>query len=271
MGGKGSFADGFNSLRYDGPDERGVLIVTMDSGRPGNLMTAELHADLARLWTVLAARSGVRAVLIRGADGFCAGSDTELIEGTAWSTADELATLLEEARAIILGALSLELPLVAAVRGAAVGAALGLALTADICVVADDARLSDGHSRIGVPAGDHAVLLWPMLCGMAMAKRHLLIPDALTGMRAREIGLVSECVPDAEVDAHADGLAGRLAAQAPLSVRWTKRALAHWFRLALPAFESSLAHELLAYGTADAREGARSLTEHRRPNFDGAL
>ncbi len=152
-------------------------------------------------------------------------------------------------------------------RGGAVGAGVGIALLADFWGVGEDAVLADGHARVGVVSGDHAVLVWPLLCGIANAKRHLLLAEAISGERAKELGLVSECAPDAEVESVARGLADRLAATAPAATRWTKRALNHWLRAGIPAFESSLAHEILTYGSPSAVEGARSLAERRAPRF----
>jgi enoyl-CoA hydratase len=231
-------------------------------------MTPALHRALAGLWRGLDRQEGVRSVVLLGAPGgFGGGSDPAYLAAVAHGDGEERARMLGEARDLVLGPLECDLPVVAAVRGRAYGAALAVALLADVCVVAEDAELADGHARVGVGAGDHAVLVWPLLCGMAQAKRRLLLPDALSGREAHAIGLVAEVAPDHEVDDRARELARRLADQATLGTRWTKRALNHWFRLGLPAFESSLAHEMVTYGTAAAREGVASLDEHRAPRF----
>jgi enoyl-CoA hydratase len=255
-------------LLLTGPDDAGVLNVQLVGSGPENRVPEALHAALAALWPGVAARRDVRCVLLRGAPGgFGGGSDAAFIRSVTEAGGDRRAQLHIEARDIVLGALDCEVPIVAAVRGAAVGAALSVALLADVCVVADDARIADGHARIGVGAGDHAVLVWPLLCGMAQAKRRLLLPEVLSGRQAHDIGLVAEVAPDDRVDAVAQELARRLADQAALATRFTRRALNHWFRLGLPAFESSLAHEMLTYDTAAAREGIASLVEQRPPRF----
>ena len=261
----------WEALRMTGPDEDGVLDVVLCGASPRNRVTPRLHAELAAFWPALAGRDDVRGVLLRGTPGaFGAGSHPDFIASVVDGDGEARARMHVESRDIVLGALECETPVVAAVRGAAMGAALATALLADLCVVGEDAQLADGHARVGVPAGDHAVLLWPILCGMAHAKRRLLLPESFTGREAREIGLVAEAVPDAEVEPRARELAVRLAAQSGYATRWTKRALSHWYRLALPAFESSLAHEMLAYGTPAAREGIASLVERRAPDFRGA-
>ena len=90
-------------------------------------------------------------------------------------------------------------PIVSAINGVAVGAGLAVALLADVSVMGESARLSDGHARLGVAAGDHAALLWPLLCGMAKAKYYLMTADFVDGPEAERIGLVTRCVPDDRV------------------------------------------------------------------------
>lgn len=257
-----------DALVLTGPDATGVLDVVLRGAGPANRMTEALHRELAGLWPLVARHDDVRCVLLRGAPGaFGAGADPAYIASVVDGGGDHRARLHLEARDIVLGGLECEVPVVSAVRGTAIGAALAVALVSDVCVVAEDARLADGHARLGVAAGDHAILLWPLLCGMARAKRLLLLPEVITGRQAHEIGLVAEMAPDLEVEPLARALAERLAGQASLATRFTKRALNHWLRLGLPAFESSLAHEMLTYDTAAAREGIASLAERRAANF----
>lgn len=263
-----SFGADFEALRCEGPDADGLLVATMATGAPGNRMTAALHRELPELWRRVDRDDGVRALLLRGQpDAFSAGSVDELISGVPGLDGDAAVRLLDEAREIVLGLVECRAPVVAAVRGEAYGAALGVALLSDVCVVADEARLADGHARVGVVAGDHGVLIWPLLCGLAKAKRYLLLPEPLSGAEAERIGLVAESVPDDRVEEVALDYARRLARAAPVGTRWTKRALNHWLRQGIPAFESSLAHEFLAYRTADAHEGTRSLSDGRPPRY----
>ena len=153
-------------------------------------------------------------------------------------------------------------------RGPAVGAGLVCGLLADIAIAAKDARLIDGHTRLGVAAGDHAAIIWPLLCGMAKAKYYLLLCDTLSGEEAERIGLVALAVDDAELDAKAVEVATRLAEGAPNAIRWTKYAINNWLRMAGPIFDASLAMEFLGWGSPDAREGLAAHREKRRPSFD---
>ena len=106
---------------------------------------------------------------------------------------------IEEARDLVWNVINCSKPIVSAVHGPAVGAGLVAALLADVSVVGRNARIIDGHTRLGVAAGDHAAICWPLLCGMAKAKYYLLTCDPLTGEEAERIGLVSLCVDDDDV------------------------------------------------------------------------
>jgi enoyl-CoA hydratase len=232
----------------------GVLTVWLDRPEQRNATDAVMHGELARVWADIESDAGVRAVLLAGrGDAFCAGGDLDLIEEQI-NNLELVTQMMNEARTVVMGALDCSKPVVAAVHGAAVGAGLALALLADISVVADDATLAEGHVRLGLTAGDHAVLLWPLLCGMAKAKYHLLTGAPLTGAEAERIGLVSRSVPAADVMAEATKVAEKLATGSETAIRWTRQALNHWYRAGLPAFESSMAHEMLGFFGPDIKD-----------------
>jgi enoyl-CoA hydratase/carnithine racemase len=250
--------DGYTSLSFERP-RPGVLLVLLDRPAQLNATDATLHTELARVWRDIESDGDSRAVVIAGrGDAFCAGGDLDLIEEQIGNF-DVLVRTMDEARAIVGGALDSTKPVVAAVHGAAFGAGLALALLADVSIVATDAKLGDGHVRLGIAAGDHAVLLWPLLCGMAKAKYHLLTGAPLDGREAERIGLVSRCVPAADVLSEALDVAERLAASSPTAIRWTRVTLNHWYRAAMPAFESSLAHEMLGFFGPDVADGLARL------------
>src|SRR5437588_6616927 len=160
-------------------------------------------------------------------------------------------------------------PIVSAINGVAVGAGLVVALLADISIMAETARFTDGHTKLGVVAGDHAAILWPLLCGMAKAKYYLLTADFIDGVEAERIGLVSRCVPREKVLDTALGIATQIATGPEQAARWTKRTLNHWLRQAIPAFDASVAYEMLTFLGDDVREGARAIQERRSPHFAG--
>ncbi len=249
--------EGYTTLSFERPSD-GVLQVVLDRPEQLNATDEVMHGELSRVWADLA-DDDARVVLLTGRGrAFCAGGDLELVARQAGDF-DLTVRMMDEAAAIVRGVLECPKPVVSAVHGAAYGVGLALALLADVSVVAEDARLGDGHVRLGIAAGDHAVLLWPLLCGMAKAKYHLLTGAPLDGLEAERIGLVSRCVPETEVLPEALRVAERLAASSPTAVRWTRQTLNHWYRAAQPAFEASLALEMLGFFGPDVQQGLARL------------
>ena len=231
---------------------------------------AQGHAALATVWGMLASEPGVRCILVRSVGrGFCAGGTPAVVDAMLHSEADRL-RVMREGREIVRGMIDCDIPIVSAINGAAVGAGAAVALLADISIAARKARIIDGHTRIGVAAGDHAAIVWPLLCGMAKAKYHLLLCTPIDGEEAERIGLVSLCVPDDELLERARALAHTLAQGSPTALAFTKRSLNHWLRAAWPAFEHSLALEVLGFAGADAREGVAAAQARRSPRFASA-
>lgn len=261
------YAD-YQHLRFEQrPD--GVLVLTLDRP-PVNATDERMHWELTEVWKTIGADPAARVVLVTGAGkAFSAGGDISLLEGMAGNAA-AVSRTLREAADIVYNMVNLEKPIVSAINGVAVGAGLAVALMADISIIADTARLTDGHLRLGVGAGDHAAIIWPLLCGMAKAKYYLMTAEFLDGREAERIGLVSLCVPAAELMEKASAVAARLAAGPQNAVRLTKRALNGWLRVAGPIFDSSLAYEMLNFMEADVQEGIAALKEKRAARFPSA-
>ena len=177
---------------------------------------------------------------------------------------------MKEAGDIVFKMLACEKPIISAINGVAVGAGLAVALMADISIMAEEARITDGHVRLGVSAGDHSVILWPLLCGMAKAKYYLMTAEFVDGKEAERIGLVSLCVPRAQLMEKAMATAERLATGSQSAIRLTKRSLNNWLRLFQPAFDASLAMEMLCFLGDDVKEGVAALMEKREPRFPSA-
>jgi len=260
------YAD-FPHLRFDRPAP-GVLEITLDA--PGlNAVDMDVHRELADVWLAVDRDAETNVALLRGAGkAFSAGGSFDLLQGML----DDFAVrtrVLREARDLVFNVVNCSKPVVSAIHGPAVGAGLAAALLADVSVAARTARIIDGHTRLGVAAGDHAALCWPLLCGMAKAKYYLLTCETLTGEEAERIGLVSLCVDDDEVHARALEVATTLAGGAQSAVRWTKHTLNHWYRAQVAAFDASLAYEFLGFGGPDAAEGLASHREKRPPSFSG--
>jgi enoyl-CoA hydratase len=259
---------GYTRLKFDTPHPR-VLRVVMDNGR---LNTADrpMHAELARIWRDIDADPGVNAAIITGAGTmFSGGGDFDMIKDIM-KDFEARARAWREARDIVYNIINCSKPIVSAMRGVAVGAGLVCGLLADISVASTDCRIIDGHTRLGVAAGDHAAIIWPLLCGMAKAKYYLLLCDQLLGAEAERIGLVSLAVEDAALDAKAVEIASRLAEGAQSAIRWSKYSLNNWLRQAGPAFDASLALEFLGFTGPEASEGLAAHLEKRRPDFPPA-
>lgn len=248
----------------------GVLLVTLNRPEVFNATNARLHWELTQVWRTIDADAAVRVAVVTGAGkAFSAGGDLDMVERMAGDPA-AVAGTMREASDLVYNMIDLDKPVVSAINGVAVGAGLVVALLSDVSVMAETARLTDGHTRLGVAAGDHAAIIWPLLCGMAKAKYHLLLCEPLSGREAERIGLVSLCVPDDELHDRALAVAERLAAGAPSAIRWTKYALNNWLRAAGPTFDTSLALEFLGFTGPEVREGLASLRAKRDPAFDPA-
>ena len=210
----------------------------------------------------------VRCAVLRGEGmGFSGGGDLQLVSDMAQDF--EVRTRVwKEARDLVYNIINCDKPVVSAMHGPAVGAGLVAVLLADISIAAKSAKIVDGHTRLGVAAGDHAAIIWPLLCGMAKAKYYLMLCEPVSGEEAERIGLVSLCVDDDKLLDKAFEVADKLASGSQTAIRWTKYSLNNWLRQAGPSFDTSLALEFMGFGGPDVREGVASLQEKRRPKFD---
>ena len=245
----------------------GVLEVIM--GGPGRLATADHagHRELAQVWRDIGDDPAVRAVVLRGeGKGFSAGGDFSLVEDMA-NDFEVRARVWREARDLVYNVINCDKPIVSAMHGPAVGAGLVAGLLADIPIAVRDARIVDGHTRLGVAAGDHAAIIWPLLCGMAKAKYYLLLCEPVSGEEAERIGLVARCVEADALRPTALGIATRLATGSQTAIRWTKYALNNWLRMMGPTFDASLALEFMGFAGPDVHEGVASHRERRKPRF----
>src|SRR5690349_20241511 len=247
--------------------EPGIVEIVM--GEEGKLAvaTARAHAEMARIWLDVDRDAGTRVAILRGAGkGFSAGGDMAMVEEMTREPATR-ARVWREARDLVYNMLNCSKIIISAIHGPAVGAGLAAALMADISIAAKNARLIDGHTRLGVAAGDHAAILWPLLCGMAKAKYYLLTCDTVSGEEAERLGLVSLTCPENELQSKALEVARKLAAGPQTALRWTKYSLNNWLRLAGPSFDASLALEMLGFTGPEVKEGLSALREKRSPNF----
>jgi len=254
----------YPGLRFERLDH-GVLLMTID--RPGqkNATDAPLHNALSRVWLDIDDDPDVRVVVVTGAgDAFSAGGDLAWV-GSMVGNYEGMKVAFKEAGDIVYRMTSCSKIIVSAINGVAVGAGLAVALMADISIIAEEARITDGHLRLGVVAGDHANIIWPLLCGLAKAKYYLLTADFIDGRTADQIGLVSKSVPLERLMEEALAVASRIALGPQDAARWTKRSLNLWVQQAAPAFDASLALEMLTFMSQDAAAGVAALRDKRKP------
>jgi enoyl-CoA hydratase len=256
----------FSSLQFHAPEDGILEMVISNPGRM-NSATEAMHSDLALVWRAIDADDDVRVVIVRGeGEHFSSGGDFGMIDRMIADQAT-LIRVWKEASDLVYNLINCSKPVVSAIRGNAVGAGLAVALLADVSIAADTARILDGHTRLGVAAGDHAVIIWPLLCGLAKARYYLLTNKPMSGVEAERIGLVGLCVPDVEVLETAFEVARTLNSGSRTAIRFTKHALNNWLRLAGPSFDVSLALEMLGFRLSDAREGIDAVKSKRKPQF----
>jgi len=258
---------GYRKLKLEWPQER-VLRIVMDNAGKLNSADSSMHFELAQIWRDIDADPNVSVAIITGAGkAFSSGGDLDLVKEMS-EDFTVLTRVWKEARDLVYNIINCSKPVVSAMQGPAVGAGLVAGLLADVSIAAKSAKIIDGHTRLGVAAGDHAAIVWPLLCGLAKSKYHLMLCEPLSGEEAERIGLVSLCVEDDQLQDKALEVAGRLAAGSQSAIRWTKYALNNWLRLAGPTFDTSLALEFMGFCGPDVREGVASLRGKRPPNFN---
>ena len=247
--------------------EHHILWMTLNRPEVLNAANQQLHTELVEVWRTIDRDPDVHVAVVTGAGrAFSAGGDLQMVED-AYRNYDEVLRILDEARDLVYNMLNCSKPIISAINGPAVGAGLVVALLADISIAAENARLADGHVRMGVAAGDHAAIIWPLLCGMAKSKYYLMTSDFVSGKEAEKMGLVSLCVPDDQVLTKAAEVAENLATGPRHAIRFTKRALNQWLLQASPIFDHSLALEMLGFFSEDMMAGVDGLRQRKRPSY----
>src|ERR1700745_599594 len=226
----------YQRLVFDRPHPK-VLRVTMNRPEKYNATDAIMHTELVNVWRDIDGDDTVNCVIIQGAGGkvFLAGGDFHLIEKNM-KDHNALLRTWKEARDIVYNVINCSKPIVSTMRGPAVGAGVVAGTRADVSIASKKAKIIDGHTRLGVAAGDHACIVWPLLCGMAKAKYYLMLCEPVSGEEAESLGLVSRAVDDNDLLPKAFEVATKLANGSQTAIRWTKYALNNWLRMAGPSF-----------------------------------
>lgn len=253
--------------------EREEAIVTLRLNRPEvrNAMTPELTEAFSAAVDALRADESVRAVIVTGEGrSFCAGGDLSWIEPGSAASVPAMRRKMRAFYPKFLAIRSLDVPVIAAINGPAIGAGLCLALACDIRIASEDARLATAFTRIGMHPGMAATYLLTRLVGTARAAELFFTARSLDAREAERFGLVNRVVPAGRLMDEAAALAKEIASNAPLAVGMVKRAVYLAERADL---ETMLEYEGLAQpitmGTHDLREGLEALKQKRPPAFTG--
>ena len=253
------YAD-FPHLRFDRPSP-GVLRITLEG--PGlNAVDHAVHRELADVWRAVDRDPETNVALLQGAGrAFSAGGSFDLLEDVTTDYAARL-RILREARDIVFNVIDCAKPIMSPSTGGGGRRPRGPP-SSRTCRWPPARRIIDGHTRLGVAAGDHAAICWPLLCGMA---RQTTCSPA-SAQRRGQHRPVSLCVDDDAV--HTPPEVAEQLSRAQQAIRWTKHTLNHWYRSQAAVLDASLAYEFLGFGGPDAREGLASHREKREPRFDG--
>ncbi|HTM20449.1 MAG TPA: enoyl-CoA hydratase-related protein [Kofleriaceae bacterium] len=247
----------------------GVAWVTLNRPEAMNALSRALNLELMELAWKLADDDALRAVVITGAGdrAFSAGADLRERKGVA---ADDTGPFVSAISGAIDAVASIPRPTLALVNGVAFGGGLELALACDFRIAADGAELGLTEVKVGIMPGAGGTQRLPRLIGMAAAKEMIMLGRRIDARRARELGLVMQVVPRAELRAAADALLAELAGCAPISVAKAKEAIERGLELPL---DDALALERDCYDvtlhTADRDEGLAAFAEKRPPKFQG--
>lgn len=258
----------FSCLEFESVGD--VLKIVIDNPKSSlNAVDDDLHDDLTAVFAELKRDQRHRAILLTGrGEAFSAGGNMHWFR--TLDQPQRLFKLHRDAKQMIWDMLDVELPIVAAVNGHAMGLGANLALLSDIVFIAEDAKIADPHVRAGLVAGDGGTVIWPLAIGPARAKEYLLTGDSVTAQEAERIGLVNRVVPGAELEADALAFAQRLAAGAPMAVQYTKAAVNKLLKDALNvSFDAATGYEMVTMLSKDHEEAVDAFLDKRSAEFAG--
>lgn len=247
-----------------------VLTIALNRPSQRNAVNGRLHLELSRVFGDAQRDNESDIVVLTGnGSAFCAGGDIDWMQESV-DNPEEFERTAREGKDIVFSQLDLEKPLICKLNGHATGLGASLALLCDIILCAEEAKIGDPHVSVGLVAGDGGAFIWPQIVGYAKAKKYLLTGELITATEAERIGLVTEVMPRAELDAAVDALAQKLAAGATRAIRWSKittnlplKALFH------AHFDAGIAYECLSNRTTDHAEAVKAFREKRKPVFTG--
>lgn len=257
--------------------ERDGAIVTATLNRPelrNAISTQEDIAAIEQFCAEMASDARVRAVILTGAgSAFCAGGNVKDMAAKQGMFAGSPFALRGAYRSgiqrIPMALYELEVPVIAAINGPAIGAGLDLACMCDIRIAADTAKFAESFVKLGIVPGDGGAWLLPRTIGMARASLMTLTGDVIDAATALEYGLVTQIVPADRLLGAAQDVARRIAANPGHATRLAKRLLREGQDMKLgPLLELSAAYQALAHHTHDHDEAVAAMLAKRAPIFE---
>ncbi|MBS0349203.1 MAG: crotonase/enoyl-CoA hydratase family protein [Proteobacteria bacterium] len=256
--------------------EDAILTVRMDSPETRNALSEPAQMqEFVDLCSAVKADRSVKVVVLTGnGPAFCAGGNVKdmrerggIFAGSPYELRDSYRNGIQR---IPLALYDLDVPVVAAINGPAIGAGLDLACMCDVRISADTAKFAESFVKLGIVPGDGGAWLLPRIVGMPKASLMALTGDTIDAIKALEWGLVTEVVPAAELEGAAQDIARRMAANPSHGLRLTKRLLREGQHMRLDSLlELSAAFQSLAHHTDDHQEAVRAFLEKRTPQYTG--
>ncbi|MBV1917733.1 MAG: enoyl-CoA hydratase/isomerase family protein [Sphingomonadaceae bacterium] len=248
-------------------DDR-VLTLALNRPDAGNATNKVLHGELSRVFIEAAADIDVDIIVLT-ANGklFSGGGDIEYLDFMI-KHPEEFDRTIVEGRQIIYSMLDCEKPIIGKINGHAAGLGATLVVMCDVTFVADHARISDPHVKVGLTAGDGAAIMWPMLVGYARSKEYLMTGKPIRAKDAEAIGLINHAVPLDELDERVDAFVRELADGAQMAIRSTKMTINIGLKqLAHAAMEMGSAMERLTNRSPDHRSAIDAMLRKEAPVF----
>jgi enoyl-CoA hydratase len=247
-----------------------ILTITLNRPETLNAVNADMHTELSRVFIETQQDPESDIIVLTGAGrAFCAGGDVDWMQ-EAIDRPAVFEGIAVEAKRIIFSQLELEKPLICRLNGHAMGLGATIALTSDIVIASENAKIGDPHVQIGYVSGDGGAVIWPQLVGYLRAKEYLLTGDAIPATEAARMGLINRAVSPELLDEEVYKLARRLASGARKAIRWTKVSINLGLKqLAHMIIDSSLAYEALSNLSKDHQEAVNAFREKRAPQFTG--